>query len=446
MSFARKLLGDARALVLAVVVGGILALQSSSSLDAVKIVYFAVVAAAVVGCAKDVHWWLADERRKVALPWLAVSGAFIVLLVVSLPVSLWHGASLSLWLRDAAAYGMFAAAPVLGLAWARAASTQWTVRLAVLCGLATSISYALTWLTRRSIVGLPFDHVVFPSPGLSAALIAVAVAIAVTRAGWARWAALAGLVLGLLLASGSRANLVLFLVPIGVGLAAGRPWRRGARTLAVVTLVAGLVFAAIAAAVGASSGGPLFDLSGISKGTNNPGGDRSIGERVGGVAILLTDPGSDPSFKDRITQTGNDWRDFVGNPVFGVGPGYTFTWLDSYGNEHSAITQDTPVIYLAKFGLVGLIPVGLFVAAYLGLLRGIRRAGEAARRQFLAVLGYGIVLVATVPLGSPMEDKGVSFAMIIILGLGCGALLRARTAPESPVSSGSTALLRDIPG
>jgi len=158
-----------------------------------------------------------------------------------------------------------------------------------------------------------------------------------------------------------------------------------------------------------------------SVGTPAPHGD--LGLRVSYVGVLVSNPGSDMSFQDRLTQTKLAWETFLTSPVVGVGPGYDFAWTDTSGFRYDGFSMDTPLIYLAKFGLIGLIPMLLFVAASLRLVLALWRRRQSTSSEFLTVGGYGIALGVTAILVSPMEDKGVAFALILLVGFGCRALI-----------------------
>jgi hypothetical protein len=85
---------------------------------------------------------------------------------------------------------------------------------------------------------------------------------------------------------------------------------------------------------------------------------------------------------------------------------------------------DTPLIYLAKFGLLGLVPLALFAAAGLRLAFELWRQRERVRIEYLTVVGFAFVLVVLGIQSFPFEDKGASFALILVLALGVSGLIR----------------------
>jgi O-antigen ligase len=416
---SRSILTDGRALVIVVVVGGLFILQGSNNLDAAKIVYLLCAAAAVALALISLPWWLSQERSAIARPWLVFIGAAIVLLILSLAVSRAHGTPFALWLRDAASYALLAAAPILALACARVASRRWLVAVLTVCGSLASVSFAIEWIGRRQLASLPIDRIALPSEALAAALLALATATALTSTSrkWS-WAAIAGVVLGLFFASGSRSTLLLLAIPIGVAPLAEIPRRLASRVLFTELVIAIAVF--FVAAAGIPFVNANFPSSTTSAATSAPD---KLGERVNQVGSLLTNPGNDLSLQARVEQTKVAWQAFSSSPLVGVGPGYEFHWSMAAVGAVDSFTLDTPMIYPAKFGLLGLVPLALFAAAYLRLTLELWRRRQRARMESLLAIGFGIVLAILGLQGSPIEDKGASFALILVLALGVRRLV-----------------------
>jgi hypothetical protein len=438
---------DGRTLTLVVVGGGLFALQSSNNLDVVKIAYLLVVAAATAVAAAGIPWWLSKERSPMTRPWIVATGSMVLVLAVSLLVSRAHGTQLSSWLRDAAPYALFALAPILALACARSASQRWLVAVLTICGSLASASFFVEWVGRRQLADLPFDRIVLPTGALASGLLALATALAIGAASrnW-RWAAVAGIVLGLFFATGTRSTLLLLAVPIGIAVIAGRPRLAASRMVLAEVILAIAVF--LVAGMGLSLANNAVQPSGTS-GTSGTSAATAtqppllgLDQRVGAVGNLVADPGSDQSMQERVAQTKVAWRAFTSSPLVGVGPGYTFRWVNSANLVDQTFSLDTPVVYLAKFGLLGLVPVALFAAAYLRLALALRRPKQA-RIEYLAVIGYLIVLGIASIQGSPVEDKGASFALILVLALGLQGLIHhdpadAGSGPKLPIEPATT--------
>jgi hypothetical protein len=443
--FGRSNLLDGRVFVLVVVLGGLLTLQGSNNLDAPKVVYFLLATAAVVGAIASAPWWLSRIGTATARPWLIAAASIVALLIVSLAVSRAHGTSLTSWLRDASAYALFAAAPILALACAGRASRRWLVALLIVCGALASLSFAVEWIGRRHLTSLPIDRIALPTETLAAALLALATALALagaSRRWW--WAAMAGAVLGLFFISGSRATLLLLAVPIGAAIFAGRPWRGAAPMLMIEFAMAVAVFFAgefgIAVANGSVTIPQISPTATAQPGnptsTPAPPAPNPLGQRVSSVGTLITDPGADPSIQERLSQTKVAWHAFTSSPWLGVGPGYSFQWTNSGNQVVNTPTLDTPLTYLAKFGLLGLIPLMFFAYAYLQLIVELSRRRREARIEYLALVGFALVVAVVGVQYFPIEDKGASFALILVIALGLQGLVRPRPPNEltSPIA------------
>jgi hypothetical protein len=443
-----RALTDGRAFVLIVVVGGLLTLQSSNNLDPAKVVYLLLAGASLVGALASARWWLSKERAAIATPWLVCAVAYAVLLTCSLAVARAYGTPVSSWFRDTATYALFATAPIFGLACARSASRRWIMAALVVCGALASVSTTVEWLRLRQILDLPIDRIVLPAGSLAYALMALGTAVALAG-GWHRWwwAGVAGVILGLFFVTGTRSTLILLVIPISAGLLAGRPWRRAARTLVIQAAVAVIIFLVADAGIYLANGtaqvppGQQAVASGqpaAASGQPTPPPNK-LNERLTNVGTLVTDPGADQSLQERWSQTKVAWQAFLRSPLVGVGPGYGFVWTNSSGMVVNAFTLDTPVVYLAKFGLVGLIPLLLFVTAYLRLLILLWRRRSQSATEFLAVAGFGILLAAETFLGAQMEDKGVSLALILLIGFGCRTLIQQKQEASSETPSARAA-------
>lgn len=182
----RSTLLDGRAFVLIVVLGGLFILQSSNSLDAPKVIYLVAAAAAAAGAILTAPRWFAGTQSQIAMPWVIVSCASGAVLIVSLGVARLEATPFTSWLRDAAAYALFAIAPILALACARSASRNWAISLFALCGSLPAVSYAVVWLSRRDILVLPIDRLILPTGFLAACFLALASAMALSDKGRGR--------------------------------------------------------------------------------------------------------------------------------------------------------------------------------------------------------------------------------------------------------------------
>lgn len=408
-----------------VLFGGMIVLQSSQALDAGKLVFLAGAGLCVLGAVAAVSKERASPAVRLFAPWLLISSALVILMALSVSVARAQGTSLVDWARDAASYALFASAPVLALDASASASRRLLVGMLVVAGLLGGVSWALEWLARRHIADLPLARLVFPSGQLPSLLYLFAMGSALIggRRSLA-WAALGGMVLGLFLITGTRSSLVLLTGPLAMAGLEGRA-RLGSslRTLLAHGAAAlGLVLVVQLALT--MSGGLGSPSSGEPGSSVAPGGAVAtprtglnvVGDRIGSLPALAGQLAADPSFKERVAQYEAAARLFLSSPIVGVGPGHSIEWINVSGLLRSGYTADTPLVMPAKFGLLGIL-VFLGAAWTYGSAarRGILRFRSSA--VTLTLVGYGLWTIVGLPLGFPVEDKGTSLALMLLLSL-----------------------------
>lgn len=419
-----------------VVFGGMIALQSSQGLDATKIVYLLGTALSFAGAVVAIWYARGGVAVRSAIAWLVASGTLVTLLAVSFVIARVNGTTTVDWLRDIASYALFASVPVFALDGQASASRRLLIAMLVVAGSLGGLSWAIEWLNRREILELPLSRLLFPSPQIPTVLYLFAMAFAIRAgpAGW-RWAVLAGVILGFFLVTGTRSSLLILLGPVVMAAIAGRtrvPAAVGSGVVHVVVAIA--VVVAFQIAVTLSSDGaaqitspPDGGTGAVATATPGPG---VIGDRFGGLGAVISNPGADPSLKERVAQYEAAWRLFASAPLFGVGPGHAIEWIRVSGEKWNAFTADTPLVLLAKFGLLGALAMLPLFWAYADTLRKLRpRAGQSVAG--LAMVGYATTTIVALPLGFPIEDKGTSLGLILLLALAFGELSQ-QSEPDSP--------------
>lgn len=405
-----------------VLFGGMVALQSSPTLDATKFAYLLGTVVCLIGALAAV--WGARESLEVRqrVPWIASSAVLVALIGVSFLVARGNGTSITDWVRDVAAYALFASVPIFALDGQAFPSRKLLVGMLVVAGVLGGMSWAVEWLARRDILDLPFARLVFPSgqlPGMLY-LFAMAAALTATRRR-AAWAMLAGLILGLFLLTGTRSSLLLLVGPLAMAALAG--WSRirsslqsiaGHGAVAVAVVLAFQVAVALPAQLG--PGQPTIEPGSSRSPVPAPSVPSVLGDRFGSLPEVLGNPASDASFRERLAQYEAAWRLFASSPIVGVGPGHSIDWVDVSGYPRAGFTADTPLVMPAKFGLLGIL-VFLGVAVAYGLT--VRTALQRNRRSgvTLTLVAYGVLTVVGLPLGFAVEDKGASLALILLLAL-----------------------------
>lgn len=454
--------GAARPLV--VVAGALIALQSSPTLDLSKVAFAIVASVALVGSIRRI--WLDRDSALVgeARPWLIASLVLAAIMALSLPVAVANGTPVGTWLRDAASYGLVAAAPWLAVDLGASVSPRLATWLIVIAGSLGTAAFTLNWVQRRHIVDLPVDRLVLPSFTLATAFIAFAVAQAV----WADRRRLissvaAATAIGLLLATGTRTTLALVAIPIVLFADAvrvgGRRMVRGSFVPAVLplVLVAVVVGPGMLSALTRSALGPPLAIPSATASATATGGSGGSGGPLGSVRPVPTgapstaEPpgpaptpvddgrfgtiddvvsGNDASLRLRWAQTESAWKLFVGSPLYGQGLGVSIPWINIDGSLRNSFLADTPITVLAKFGVFGIAIWVVLAWATLDSLRRLRRQSAASAVARSALAGFAVGLVALAPFGPQLEDKGTGIALILLLGL---AFTRLRGSATSAI-------------
>jgi hypothetical protein len=411
--------GATRAIL--VVFGGLLTLQSSDRLDIVKIAYLLVAGIALAGSVAAV-WRARREPSTIGLrPWLVASAIILGLVTLSLPVALLHDATITNWLRDAAAYVLLAAAPWLAIDLARSVTTRVILGGALLAGSLGVVSFAIAWVQRRALADLPIDRLTLPSMTLGAAAYCVAVAYAVRSRGWKRaaWILLSMAIVAAFFLTGTRTSFALLAAPLAVVLVEG--WQRGraglragaAPVVAQFAAIAIVMFVAASVPTAPPASSNLDPSINPADGTSGPTAP-DLKDRFSTLDDITS--GRDQSLQLRIQQTRIAWEVFLSSPLVGTGLGHEFTYMPSSTRELRILNMDTPVSVLAKFGVLGLLLSGVLAAAFYLVTRAMtRRRGTSWRA--LTLIGYAAVLLALVPFGWPPEDKGTGLALVFVLAL-----------------------------
>lgn len=399
-----------RARILFIVFGGLAVFQSSDELTPQKLLFFVGAAIAVVGALARSQKLTSERSYRDVAPLFQASVAFTVLILVSLPVSMAHGTPQTVWLRDAAPYMLFAAAPLFAFDAQSAFSERALRRIFVIAGLAGSAAFAARWLSERGIASISG---VFGLPTLMLGAAVFAYAMAATLEGdrnRMRWLALAAAIFAGFLSTGTRSSVVLLAAPIAIVFGARRHFARRSVRLAIVLPVVVLLVV-----LGVQS---LMRVAGASR--------DAFSARV--QLALSTGKVSDQSYLDRRVQTAAAWELFKQAPILGVGPGAPITWTNSAGVTTSAASVDSPVAYLSKFGLLGLWPLVVLGWSFrLALGRFRERTGERTIPQ-LGLIGFAAIVVAWSILQVPFEDKGLASGFLLLLAI---ALSEASKEPES---------------
>ena len=380
------------------VVGAALVFQVNAGLSIPKVLYLAGVVASVI-CA------LVRLPRIVAQPWaapfrLALWGALLLVGWVGLVSSTYSlavaGVPVTEWARDATTYLLISAAVVVGFDAAATLRPRHARLLTAGAGALFAFGFAATWLYRRTSTAaeIAVQPMMASMVGLIASFaLAVALGLSGQRIRW-HWVVLAAMLVGSVLVTGTRSGLALSLVTAGVVGFSSTRVRPARLAVGVVAIVAMLTALLPAAAAWVGKGEMFSRRVALAVNVANNG----VGDDLSGIA--------------RARAYSNAARAFWNHPWFGQGVGHTFPNPNQAGGPRNFAT-DTPLMYAAKFGLIG-VPV---VATALLLIAAglIWQAPRTVERT--AAAGTLAVLVGLMPFGAPTDNKGFIALVALLMAL-----------------------------
>jgi hypothetical protein len=391
--------------VAVVVGGGVLVLGSSSDVGPLKILY----AGAFILCAA-----ISSVRLLLMPPtWFTPFRSVIVLgfsILACLLMSTIANPDVDLMttVRQGIFYIMIPFAPIIGIDAGRDASSRNAMRWIGVIGCIAAVGFAADWLNRRGVSSLPIGRFIVSSLMLPALAFALAAVRAVYARGVARilWLMPIILIPAAMLVTGTRSVLIVFLALIGV-------LGTEARRRVTLPRMAGLV------AISVVTVGVILPLVG-SLVISQPG---FLENRVQALQVVLDgNGGADGSYAARNEQYYYAAQWISQGPWFGKGPGFS-----------PPISLDTPLAVVVRIGIVGAVALTLFLAS---VVVASRKSAQLHGYTFMhtTVTGIGIVILASLPFGAIVEDKGFSF-MLLLLTMGLAAYIQERVSgvPDLPV-------------
>jgi O-antigen ligase len=411
---ALPLLLSAQVRFLVVVFGAMLVFQSSDDLSAPKLLYLFALGVSFGVVLVRLPTLVATPAYRDLRPMFRASAVTFALLLASLPVSALNDVPQKAWLRDIAPYAMVACAPFFALDAQASMSARALRRILIVAGSLGALGFTVRWLDNRGIADLGFAPVGLPTLLLAATVFAYGVAVLLH--GHRRrlaWAVYTSLVFAMLLSTGTRTTLILLAAPVAIVLGSGtRLTQRSVRLLVATPFVALLVFVGAQVVLGVTNA------------------DR---DALAGRTALLFSTGrssTDQSYLDRVAQADAAWEQFRSSPAFGAGPGNPIVWTNSFNQEQSSPSVDSPVSFLAKFGALGLVAAAFLVVGFIATLRAFRRrTGEATVIQ-LALTGFAAIIGAWSLLQNPYEDKGFAIGLTLMLAVAAREAADASSARQ----------------
>lgn len=382
------------------VLGGLFAMGGTSGISAPKLAYlglvlvvFAISFVEVVGAEEDK---LAPRVRKLVLAssaWIAAAATFAT------AVGAISGSELMLLAQDAFGYVLLAAAPIIGAATALSCSLRSLHRVFVAAGLVAAVGWAVLWLARRGSGFGALERLTLGTAHVGFAAFAVALAAAASAPTGRRlaWGLLAAAIPVIYIASGSRSMVVFVLGLLGV---------LGARRLGRVPAGRFVAMVAVLGVVAFAMFTQFVDLI--------PDGDRIL-ERFTRTLDAIAGGGdlsSDGSYSDRTDAYSLTLDAFFARPVSGQGLGYIYPSLRASGS--GGLTLDSPFLLLSKFGLVGALMLSIS-AIGLWRLSSRRVTGDYLTQTTFRV--FGAIALGRLFFQSPTEDKGLAYAIALLVAL-----------------------------
>jgi hypothetical protein len=408
---------SAHARVLFFVIGTLVAFRSSDDVNLLKLGFLAGVAVAFGAALLRLSVLRETLAFQVLTPMLRASVAMFVMLGFSLPVALAFDVTKTAWLRDVSPYVLFACAPVFALEAADAFGARTLRRILVGVGAVGALSFTLRWLANRGLANLEFAQIGLPTLLLPACVFAYGLAVLLQgNERRSRWLLFTAVLMAMLLSTGTRAIAVLAFAPVAIVLAGRRGLTRRFMRLALTVPIAALLAFVLLQAV--------VDATDVNR--------QELSRRA--TFFIVSPTGSkDESYIDRRNQTTSSWNLWKSSRLTGVGPGHPFPWVNNRGRPQQPKTVvDSPVSYLAKFGLIGVVVLGFVVAGLLGTLRRLRLAHGGRSLTWYALVGYAGIVAGTSLLVVPFEDKGLAVALLLLLALAACEAVDANVAEQGP--------------
>ncbi|MEB2526485.1 O-antigen ligase family protein [Kocuria rosea] len=311
-----------------------------------------------------------------------------------------YATDLVMWIRDGTTFILIPVSVVYALDAGLSVRSITLQRIFTLVGLVGGLGYLLTWLAFRGQVQIPGGVPLLSSSMLVVPVISMCLALYFTSSSRRRymWAAIAAILVLLLVGAGGRSALLYLGATLLVAVAVATRARRGLLRLAILLVVAAIVLSGFYR-IYASFVGPQF-LSGRFDWFTEASWE------------AITD---DASGQDRVRAYSIMWNSFLEKPLLGNGFGYNYPSVSATGIE--LFTLDSPLVYLAKFGLIGAAVVLLSLAGIVDAT--IKQSKHSPHRLRIVLMNASAVAawVAILPSGAPTEQKGFGVGLALLVAL-----------------------------
>jgi hypothetical protein len=388
--------------------GGMFVLGSSSDVSATKMIY----AGLLVFCATVSAYRLVKDPPPFApyfrpLMWWGLGiAAMLLISYLASPA----GSDFGTFARQSIFYFLVILGPIIGLDAGRDLKPATVYSLVGFVGVVAAVGFAADWLDRRGVTSLPFGRIVMSSLVLPAFAFSLALVLFFHARGFFARAInlIPILVIPVsMLVTGTRTNLIIF---AAIPAVLGRLRNMRVPSLRMIALIA----------LGGAAGVAIFPAV-ASLVIEQPG---FIERRIEAALTVLTgSAGADQSFSGRSEQAAGAAAMIERSPVFGYGLGYQIP-----------STVDSFLLTVLRVGWLGTALLGAFVLAFsIAVWRSRRLVGPSPAHT--AWWGFVVVLICNIPFGTPFEDRGFGFTLMVAsMALGSALTASAKACELMPAS------------
>ena len=390
-----------------IILGGLFVLGAGSDISASKVIYAALI---LLACAIATYRLVTNPPSWISTfkPLIGVGVVLVGAMVIASLVSP-NPASAETLARQAIFYLLVPAAPLVGLDAGRDLKPRVVYLIIAVVGTVAAIGFATDWLSRRGVSSLDVGRFVLSSLILPAFCFALALVQLACARGMARkllWLMPTILIPIAMLVTGTRTNLIVLLAIFGVTGATRLHRVRLGQIIFIVTIVAGIGLLLFPIVANAVLSRPDF-----------------IQQRLAAaVQVLNGNTAEDQSFSGRSLQYSIAVDLIAKSPLFGYGPGF-----------QAGQTLDTPLLTVAKLGILGTAVLAAFlITCVVVIMKSGKKYGYSVAHT--ASRGLVLVFLANIPFGTPIEDRGFGFTLILVfMAVSSEVQVRVFPVPQPPL-------------
>lgn len=406
--------------LIAFVGGALIIMQSDTgALASAKPAYLAFLLACAFASIGNIRK-LDESVRSAMRPAFRGAGLLLLFATAVAVASIAAGEEASRVIRDATTYLMAGAAPFIGADASRVASLQRARLTAGAFVLMGAAGFAAFWLAARGVGTLGIDRFIMFSMVLTAFGFSLGIGYGLARKNLL-WLSIGTACLIAILVTGTRTGLLLIVGFLGIVGAR----KRGLVPLSRVFFGAGGLAAALYFVLPAVAS--LVAVSGF-----------LTGRASALMSVFTNGLSSDASGairQEALQITVQAWQQ--SNPLFGVGFGHAFPNPNAM-QAPADFQLDSPLLILAKFGILGSIVLMVAVAMMFYAAWRVRKGDEKRLPEQVAARSFALIIVAVGFLGLPFEDKGFALSMtLLFLLLGSSGRGATSDLENTNLSAGS---------